>query len=384
MNTNKQINIMVLVVFLAVFATGAYTIWDPERASSAKDKQLEATIDRGAWLFSQNCRVCHGNEGEGGGASNRLRAAPALNRPDLQGRPAEGEPVDKTSKNQQYKLVFDTITCGRVGKAMPTWAQSQGGPLNEEQIKQLATFIVEGTEWERAGEYGVEGFLEFDHHSPDTADNIRLVAAIGEGDTTFQVTPVKAANKGARLQIDDEIMVVTDAEKVDNGVTIGTVTVERGIGTTDAAEHAADSHVLKPPVPPDPAPVTQAACGQNLPAPVPTPGAAEPPSTTLAIIAQGTAWDKTTLSAIAGQPLTLTLDNRDTGTAHNIHFTEGADPGGDDVVATEITPGPATETLNFGPLEAGQYYYVCDVHLNMEGVLTAVEAAADGAATATP
>jgi hypothetical protein len=30
-----------------------------------------------------------------------------------------------------------------------------------------------------------------------------------------------------------------------------------------------------------------------------------------------------------------------------------------------------TQTLNFGPLVAGDYFYYCEVHPNMEGVLTA-------------
>src|SRR4051812_38320268 len=144
MNTSKQINIIVALVFLAVVATGAYTMWDPERASEAKDSQLQRTMERGAFLFAQNCRVCHGDAGEGGATANRLNikgvaVAPALNRPDLQGKDANGG-VSEQNKSQAFTLIVNTITCGRVGKAMPTWGQSQGGTLNDEQIRQLATF----------------------------------------------------------------------------------------------------------------------------------------------------------------------------------------------------------------------------------------------------
>ena len=48
MNTSKQINIMVMLVFAAVIAAGAYTIWDPHRATDAKTEQLTKTTDRGA------------------------------------------------------------------------------------------------------------------------------------------------------------------------------------------------------------------------------------------------------------------------------------------------------------------------------------------------
>ena len=369
MNTTKQVNIMILVVFLSVLATGIYWIWDPRRAEDAEGTQLQATMDRGAWLFSQNCRTCHGNAGEGGAASNRLRVAPALNRPDLQGKPGDSEEIDDTAKSLAFRTVYNTIECGRIGKAMPTWGQRQGGTLNDEQMRQLTVFITEGTDWELANEFALEGVPAFDLHG-DTYDNVRLVNAISAEDTTFQVTNFDKVSKGIRLQIEDEIMVIEDVETVEKGVTVGAVTVERGIGTTNAVEHEADSLALKPPVPPDPAPITQPACGQNLPAAVNTPPP-EAPSTTLSIVAEGIAWNKTLLSAVAGEPLTLTLDNRDDGTAHNIHFQLGAEPGGETVFASELATGPNTETLNFGPLDAGAYYYLCDVHPAMEGVLTA-------------
>src|SRR5512141_1002959 len=138
MNTSKQINVMVLLVFAAVIATAAYTLWDPSRASEAKDTQLERNVDRGAYLFSQNCRACHGDKGEGGQAANRLPQALQLDRFDLQGRKKPGDPVDKTSKDAAFKLIVNTLNCGRVGKYMPAWSIAQGGTLTDEQIAQLA------------------------------------------------------------------------------------------------------------------------------------------------------------------------------------------------------------------------------------------------------
>ena len=377
MNTNKQINIMVLLVFLAVFATGAYTLWDPNRADNARDKQREATLMRGAFLFTQNCRVCHGNAGEGGSASNRLRAAPPLNRPDLQGRETAGGEVDETKKKQAYSLVFDTIVCGRVGKAMPTWGQEQGGTLNEEQIKQLSVFITEGDAWDLAEEFALEGVPNFDVHG-DRVEGLALAAPLAEGDTDLVLTKPEGFGVGQRLKIADEIVQITEYDAA-----TGAITVERGIGTTNAAAYEAGTEVLNEPSPPDPPSITQPACGQLLPPPVED-GPADPPSADLTIIAQGIAWNKKELSAIADVPLTITVDNRDAGVPHNIHFTVGNEPGGEEVAATAIENGPVTQTLNFGPLGEGEYFYVCDVHLNMEGVLTAVPASEAPAAGATP
>ncbi len=428
MNTSKQINVMVLLVFLAVIVTGAYTLWDPSRAEKAQDKQLESTVRRGAYLFSQNCRVCHGDAGEGGQASSRLRAAPALNRADLQGTDAAGLRDDAEYAND-YKFVYYTITCGRVGKVMPAWAQSQGGPLNEEQIKQLTTFILNGagapqegagdataeagapqedaadaaadkkTPWDIAREFAWRGEPEF-HLAGDDKSELSLTEAVTEDATTLTlnrvgITTVAEDGKESfsplvsvndRLSIVDEeagetveIFTVTAVDPKTN-----TVTVERGVGRTSAAAHEAGTELLQPPVPGEGA-LLERSCGQIAGAQAVT--APEPPSTALSITAKGIAWNKTALSAVADAALTVTVQNNDDGVPHNWHLTAGADPGGDDVATTEIENGIVTQTLNFGPLGAGEYYYLCDVHPNMEGVLTAYAAGTGpegGDASATP
>jgi mono/diheme cytochrome c family protein/plastocyanin len=376
MNTSKQIIIMVALVFIAVIATGAYTMWDPDRASEAKDKQLEKTIKYGAWLFSQNCRVCHGDQGEGGSASNRLKLAPPLNRPDLQGKDQNGD-VNASQKSQQFKFIVNTITCGRVGKAMPTWGQSQGGTLNDEQIRQLATLINEGTGWDLTKQYAIEGVPEFSKHG-DNGDHITLAGPLDASSTTVALSSVAVLGKGDRLQAEDEIMTVTGIDKDNN-----TVTVERGVGTTSPKAHADGLLLLKPPVPPDPVSTTAPACGQNLPAAQPTAGPVAP-SATLTITAQGTAWSTDTLAAIAGVPLTLTVQNNDSGIAHNIVIFGGEDETAPRLAETPIEPGVVTQTLNFGPLDPGSYYYHCDVHPQMSGTLTATAAGAAPAGGASP
>ena len=378
MNTSKQINIIVALVFAAVLATGIYTIWDPSRASEAKDVQKEKTIQYGAFLFAQNCIVCHGNKGEGGAASNRLKLAPPLNRPDLQGKDPKTGVVSETDKAQQVKFVVNTITCGRVGKAMPTWGQSQGGTLNDNQIRQLSTLITEGTGWDAVDEFAVRGNEKY-HIVGYDSDHMTLAQPLDAASTEVFLNVVEPLGKGSRIEVEGEIMFVTANPNKD----AKSVTVERGVGTTSPKAHAAGVEVLKPPVPPDPPSITQPACGQNLP-PAVTPGASVPavPSATLKIIGQGTAFDTDKLAALTGVPLTLTFDNKDAGIAHNIHFFKGADETGADVAQTDIAAGPQTETLKFGPLEAGDYFYRCDVHpAQMTGTLTASAAGAAPAAT---
>lgn len=372
MNTSKQINIMVALVFVALLLTGVYSLWDPNRAEDARAVQLDHTLERAAYLYAQNCRVCHGDAGEGGAAANRLRQAPPLNRPDLRGVDPETGEVVPQQRDQQFEFVFNTISCGRIGKAMPTWGEDNGGPLNDEQIRQLALLITTTTEegketpWELAQHFAEE----IDHQSA-----LVLAEALGEDDTTVvlqyegQVLPVTV---GAHLRIDDELMAVTATDPENRSVT-----VERGFGTTSPAAHEAGATVLLPPVPQDPPSITQPACGQLLPPAQPTAGPAEP-SATLEITAQGIAWDKDTLVALADVPLTITVQNNDPGIPHNwVLFSSPDGPEGERLAETPIENGIVTQTLEFGPLSVGEYYYHCDIHPQMFGTLI-VQAAGGG------
>ena len=65
MNTRKQVDVMVALVILTVLALGLYYAWDDTRASDAEDRQLVESAERGANLFAEKCRRCHGREGQG-------------------------------------------------------------------------------------------------------------------------------------------------------------------------------------------------------------------------------------------------------------------------------------------------------------------------------
>src|SRR3954454_19736937 len=85
MNTRKQVLIMTGLLLLMLMVLGAYAAWYPYRADDAKVAFDEATAERASIVFARNCRLCHGDVGEGGALGARLPAAPALHRADLMG-----------------------------------------------------------------------------------------------------------------------------------------------------------------------------------------------------------------------------------------------------------------------------------------------------------
>ena len=65
MNTSKQINLMVLLIFALLIGLGVYTLYDPLRQQDARAQQEDVLAQRGAAIFAQNCRPCHGDIGQG-------------------------------------------------------------------------------------------------------------------------------------------------------------------------------------------------------------------------------------------------------------------------------------------------------------------------------
>ncbi len=111
--------------------------------------------------------------------------------------------------------------------------------------------------------------------------------------------------------------------------------------------------------------------------PAPSAGASGSASTapseaagTVSISASGIAFEQTSVTAPAGKAFQITFDNKDAGTPHNVAIHKDTASGAE-VFKGEIITGPASKTYNVPALDAGTYAFVCSVHPNMTGTLTA-------------
>ena len=94
----------------------------------------------------------------------------------------------------------------------------------------------------------------------------------------------------------------------------------------------------------------------------------------LEIEAEDVAFDTDALEAPAGAAFTVLLKNRDDGTPHTFSLyasQEAVDANEDPLATTGQVTGPAEQPVNVPALEAGDYYFQCDVHPSMNGTLTA-------------
>ena len=86
------------------------------------------------------------------------------------------------------------------------------------------------------------------------------------------------------------------------------------------------------------------------------------------VTAHNTAWVETALTAPAGAPFTLGFDNQDNGMPHDVVIK---DAGGAEVFKTDIVTGPKATVYDVPAITAGPYTFICSIHPNMTGTLTA-------------
>jgi plastocyanin len=101
---------------------------------------------------------------------------------------------------------------------------------------------------------------------------------------------------------------------------------------------------------------------QSSAAPLPSGNAAR-------VVAGQLAFDRNQLEVSAGQPITIVFDNSDPGVPHNVSVYRDSSASGA-LFAGEVVTGPRTITYSVDPLEAGSYFFRCDVHpTTMTGTL---------------
>ena len=84
------------------------------------------------------------------------------------------------------------------------------------------------------------------------------------------------------------------------------------------------------------------------------------------VAAADMAFDVTTIEATAGEAFTVTFTNNDS-VPHNIAFY--TEEGGDVIVQGDVINGGETVEIEVPAQDAGQYYFHCDVHPDMNGTL---------------
>jgi mono/diheme cytochrome c family protein len=160
-NLDKKIVLGGFMLFASFALIGAYLftllIVRADASSStwkdrvAEEHQLEQMVIRGRNLYANLCFDCHGKTGLGAADPSQpgLPGLP-LNKPEFKYENIKSDPAKLAATEQLLDL---TIHRGRAKPvpqiSMPAWGPQDGGPLNDEQIRQLIAFIMRApdSEW---------------------------------------------------------------------------------------------------------------------------------------------------------------------------------------------------------------------------------------------
>ncbi|MGE5596290.1 MAG: LysM peptidoglycan-binding domain-containing protein [Hyphomicrobiales bacterium] len=171
MNTQKQIFLIVVLFFMFIGACAGYAAIDlPIRADDQAQWHKDESIERGALLFANNCRTCHGNMGQGG-VGLPLNIAEYKNQDPL------------VLKNNIAKIKR-TLECGRAGTRMQPWLNTNGGALNERQLEHLIDLITapaDSEELDAEGNPTSHGWVE----AVEFAHNLNRETAVIVGGETL-------------------------------------------------------------------------------------------------------------------------------------------------------------------------------------------------------
>src|SRR5512142_1006884 len=108
---------------LAILASfQLYIFREPERIAGVEAQDKALAVSAGQALFKKNCTLCHGDNGEG-----------TEGKPSLNDKSFLAAASDDT--------IFSVISSGVPNTEMPAWNQSHGGPLTDENVRQLVAFI---------------------------------------------------------------------------------------------------------------------------------------------------------------------------------------------------------------------------------------------------
>ncbi len=208
-----QVKIIIGTVafMLTMIILGLVALTEPARLEAFTLAFEGRSVESGAALFAANCATCHGLDGkaelclDANGEQIGCQGRPLNNRNLVCGDPSRRMTEFQWGGSKEA-FVRDTIASGRPQNGMPTWGQQYGGPLQEDQVRDLTLFVLNYEHEELCAVapffFPWPGLLEGDAPRPDAFDEfltITLAAiTLEEGQEINFTLPVTYPGDAAR------------------------------------------------------------------------------------------------------------------------------------------------------------------------------------------
>ncbi len=147
-----QVKIVIgtIAFMLTMMIMGFAALREPARLEEYTHAFAGRSIENGARIFEGNCATCHGIHGKGEVCYNA-----AGEQIGCQGLPLNYQPLlcsdnsDRTARmnamnwaGTKEAFVESVVSAGRAGTAMPVWSAQFGGPMREDEIKNVVAFVL--------------------------------------------------------------------------------------------------------------------------------------------------------------------------------------------------------------------------------------------------
>ena len=129
---------LALCALFAIFLP-VYWLREPQRQTGVTEGAFVADFMRGEQQFGALCASCHGADATGGGAASTYDPEDSWPAPNL-------TTIVKRYEDAPIPDIEDyletTIARGRPGTPMPAWGSAYGGPLTDQQVADIARWIL--------------------------------------------------------------------------------------------------------------------------------------------------------------------------------------------------------------------------------------------------
>ena len=153
-----KIIIGTIAFMLTMIIFGFVSLREPARMEAFTDAYEGRSIEQGAQIFVSNCSTCHGVNGRAeecfdpssgeptGCIGRRLNNAELLCGTRPQRLEATGWGGSKIN------FIRSAVAAGRAGTQMPAWSQEYGGPLQDNDVRNVTLFVLNWESEELCGD----------------------------------------------------------------------------------------------------------------------------------------------------------------------------------------------------------------------------------------
>ena len=136
-----------IAFMLTMIVLGYAALREPERLEHFTAAREGRTVETGAKLYYDNCATCHGVEAvaqecyDSAGNSIACQGLPLNSYFLVCGdQPARLEQTLFEGTKEQF--IERTVAAGRNGTAMIAWSERYGGPMRDDQVKDVAAYVL--------------------------------------------------------------------------------------------------------------------------------------------------------------------------------------------------------------------------------------------------